>query len=146
MGALEWARQGPCLGRRATWPPPGHWLWALRVLSLATYLQGLGLPGSPLPYLTRSPLSIHSPTQTTSQVVLSMTCSRKSMYDFLLLSLLQRMPEVQVRAAILALELMSLLEFSFGDFTLDSSEDLRTPRHDTQFNSFKQLFIIHPAI
>lgn len=75
-----------------------------------------------------------------------MSCSRKSMYDFLLLFLLQRMSEVQVSAAILALKLMSLLEFSFGDFTLDSSEDLGTPCHDTQFSSFKQLLIIYPGI
>lgn len=59
------------------------------------------------------------------------------MYDFLLLLLLQMMLEVQACAAILALELVSLLEFSFGDFTLDSSEHLGTPCHDTQFNIFK---------
>lgn len=73
-----------------------------------------------------------------------MSWSRKRMYDYLLLFLPQRMPEVEVHAAVLALEVMSLLEFSFGDFTLDSSEDLGTPRQ-VQFSSIKQLFIIHPG-
>lgn len=57
-----------------------------------------------------------------------MSWSRKRTYDYLLLFLPQRMPEVEVRAAVLALEVMSFSEFSFGDFTLDSSEDLGTPR------------------
>lgn len=74
-------------------------------------------------------------------MVLSVTCSRKSVYDFLLLFLLQRMPDVQVCPAV-------WLSWSshIGDFILDSSEDLRAPCSVTQFNSFSQLVISHPDI
>lgn len=133
-------------------PPPPHLGTLLSgtgsgpVAALTGSLQGLGLSRDPLAYPAASSLSIPSPIRTKTQGVLCMLCSRKSMYDFLLLSLLQRMPDVQVCPAILTLQLMNLLELSFWGF--HSGLPPRSPSSiaSVSYSFLTQIFNEQPSV